>query len=241
MWKAFTRYRLPARLASLRERANELPDTVKVGMLLGGYTDKLYQGYFYFKAQNLRRRLRAAYDAALTEHDLILMPTTRMMASKIPPADAPFDATHAAQLGADRQHLPVQRHGPSFDFNPVWTRRRRASRRADADWKTLAGVDALSSCARIRGSGEVADQAREEIRKPQGQKFRGECGEVDPTWLVPSVIDNVLTTCDGAAFVAREQIGSRAGAMPRAITCLWREERTRQHGHDKIDARFLNF
>ena len=59
-------------------------------MLLAGYTDELYQGYFYFKAQNLRRRLRAEYDAVLAEHDLILMPTTRMMASKIPPADAPL-------------------------------------------------------------------------------------------------------------------------------------------------------
>ena len=47
---------LAARLASLRDRANELPDTVKVGMLLAAYTDKYYQGYFYFKAQNLRRR-----------------------------------------------------------------------------------------------------------------------------------------------------------------------------------------
>jgi len=59
-----------------------------VGMLLGAYTDRYYQGYFYFKSQNLRRRLRAAYTAALEEHDLLLMPTTRMMASKIPPADA---------------------------------------------------------------------------------------------------------------------------------------------------------
>ena len=50
---------LAARLASLRDRANELPDTVKTGMLLGAYTDSYYQGYFYFKAQNLRRRLRA--------------------------------------------------------------------------------------------------------------------------------------------------------------------------------------
>ena len=81
---------LAGRLASIRDRANELPDTVKVGMLLGGYTDKLYQGYFYFKAQNLRRRLRAAYDAALATHDLILMPTTRVLASKIPPSDAPL-------------------------------------------------------------------------------------------------------------------------------------------------------
>lgn len=79
---------LAGRLSSLHDRANELPDTVKVAMLLGAYTDKYYQGYYYFKAQNLRRRLRAAYNRALGEHDLLLMPTTRMMASKIPPADA---------------------------------------------------------------------------------------------------------------------------------------------------------
>jgi amidase len=78
------------RLGSLRDRANELPDTLKVGMLLAGYTDEMYQGYFYFKAMNLRRRLRAAYDEALSKYDLILMPTTRVMASKIPPPDAPL-------------------------------------------------------------------------------------------------------------------------------------------------------
>ena len=83
---------LAARLAPIRERANELPHTVKVGMLLGAYTSRFYQGYFYFKSQNLRRRLRAAYDATLAQHDLLLMPTTRMMASKIPPADADLPA-----------------------------------------------------------------------------------------------------------------------------------------------------
>ena len=83
---------LAGRLGGLKGRANELPDTVKVGLLLGAYTDKYYQGYYYFKAQNLRRRLRAAYDAALNQYDLLLMPTTRMMASKIPPPDAPMEA-----------------------------------------------------------------------------------------------------------------------------------------------------
>ena len=83
---------LAGRLGALKDRANELPDTVKVGLLLASYTEKYYQGYFYFKAQNLRRRLRAAYDAALAENDLLLMPTTRMMASKIPPPDAPLEA-----------------------------------------------------------------------------------------------------------------------------------------------------
>jgi amidase len=83
---------LAGRLGGLKGRANELPDTVKVGILLGAYTDKYYHGYYYFKAQNLRRRLRAAYDAALNQYDLLLMPTTRMMASKIPAPDAPMEA-----------------------------------------------------------------------------------------------------------------------------------------------------
>jgi amidase len=83
---------LAGRLGALHDRANELPDTVKVGMLLAAYTDKYYRGYFYFKAQNLRRRLRAAYDASLADYDVLLMPTTRMMASKIPPPDAPMHA-----------------------------------------------------------------------------------------------------------------------------------------------------
>ena len=34
-----------------------------------------YGGHYYAKAQNLRRRLRAAYDAALQSHDLLLLPT----------------------------------------------------------------------------------------------------------------------------------------------------------------------
>lgn len=83
---------LAGRLCGLKDRASELPDTVRVGMLLGAYTNKYYHGYYYFKAQNLRRRLRAAYDAALATYDLLLMPTTRMMASRIPPADAPMEA-----------------------------------------------------------------------------------------------------------------------------------------------------
>jgi amidase len=65
-------------------------------MLLGAYSDRYYQGYYYFKAQNLRRRLRREYDRVLGGHDLLLMPTTRMMASQIPPPDAP--------LGAIMQH-----------------------------------------------------------------------------------------------------------------------------------------
>ena len=34
-------------------------------MLIGHYFIKHYRGHFYAKAQNLSRKLRAAYDAAL--------------------------------------------------------------------------------------------------------------------------------------------------------------------------------
>src|SRR5262249_8542955 len=72
-----------------RHRADELSDTLKLSMLLGHYFTKHYRGHFYAKAQNLSRKLRAAYDAELARHDLLLMPTLPMKATPLPPADAP--------------------------------------------------------------------------------------------------------------------------------------------------------
>jgi len=70
-----------------------------VAMLLARYSDKHYAGVYYAKAQNLRRRLRAAYDAVLAKYDLLLLPTTPMMTDPIPPAGAPLDVvmTHCWQ------------------------------------------------------------------------------------------------------------------------------------------------
>src|SRR5467141_343538 len=70
-------------------RADELSDSLKITMLLGQYFTKHYRGHFYAKAQNLNRKLRAAYDAALSNYDLLLMPTLPMKATPIPPPDAP--------------------------------------------------------------------------------------------------------------------------------------------------------
>jgi amidase len=71
-----------------RHRADELSDSLKITMLLGQYFTKHYRGHFYAKAQNLNRKLRAAYDAALSSYDLLLMPTLPMKATPLPPADA---------------------------------------------------------------------------------------------------------------------------------------------------------
>ena len=70
-------------------RANDLSETTKMVFLLGQYLQDKYHGRFYAKAQNLARSLKAAYEAALTEFDLLLMPTLPMKATEIPPADCP--------------------------------------------------------------------------------------------------------------------------------------------------------
>jgi amidase len=67
-----------------RERADDFADTVKIASMFSRYTVDRYGGHYYAKAQNLRRRLRAAYDAALSAHDLLLLPTVAMKAPPIP-------------------------------------------------------------------------------------------------------------------------------------------------------------
>jgi amidase len=71
-----------------RGRADEFADTLKIACMFSKYTLDRYGGHYYAKAQNLRRRLRAAYDAALAECDLLLMPTCVMKATPLPGKDA---------------------------------------------------------------------------------------------------------------------------------------------------------
>ncbi len=74
--------------AAWRERANDLSDTLKISMFVGEYFTKTYRGRYYAKAQNIARRLRAAYDTALGQYDLLLMPTLPVVATALPPAEA---------------------------------------------------------------------------------------------------------------------------------------------------------
>jgi amidase len=61
---------------------------VKLVALLGQYMQDNYHGRYYAKAQNLARSLTGAYDRALAEVDLLVMPTLPLKATRIPPADA---------------------------------------------------------------------------------------------------------------------------------------------------------
>ncbi len=75
--------------AGWKTRADELSDTVKITMILGEYFIDRYRGHFYAKAQNLSRKLAAAYDQALAQYDLLLMPTLPLKATKLPLPGAP--------------------------------------------------------------------------------------------------------------------------------------------------------
>ncbi len=71
-----------------RARAMDMPVTVKTMLLFAHVMRERYGVYYSAKAQNLVRELRAAYDAALAQIDILLMPTTPMKALKIPAPDA---------------------------------------------------------------------------------------------------------------------------------------------------------
>jgi amidase len=71
-----------------RDRADELADTVKIACLFSTYSLTRWGGRYYAKAQNLRRRLRRAYDEALASCDILLLPTCVMKATPLPGPDA---------------------------------------------------------------------------------------------------------------------------------------------------------
>jgi amidase len=87
-WKGLYVTGMVDKHAGWKQRANELPDTLKITMLLGEHFIQNYGGRYYAKAQNLGRQLTQAYDEKLKEFDLLLMPTVPMTARPIPQAGA---------------------------------------------------------------------------------------------------------------------------------------------------------
>jgi len=88
-WKGYyTTSLLDAYARGWQSRANDLSETTKLVVLLAEYMQTSYHGRYYAKAQNLALTLRAAYNAALQDADLLVMPTTPMKATALPPATA---------------------------------------------------------------------------------------------------------------------------------------------------------
>ncbi|MCC5860050.1 MAG: amidase [Ectothiorhodospiraceae bacterium] len=81
-----------------RARAQDFSQTVKATVLAGHYMITRYHRRYYAKAQNLGRRLRREYDAALQSVDLLVMPTTPMKAMP-KPADRSLATVLGSALG----------------------------------------------------------------------------------------------------------------------------------------------
>ena len=140
-----------------KHRADELSDSLKITMLLGQYFTKHYRGHYYAKAQNLSRKLRAAYDAALANYDLLLMPTLPVKATPLPPPDAsrelylqrafemlantaPFDATGHPAMSLPcgmSEGLPIglMLIGKHYDESTIY--RAAAAFEGAGDWKKM--------------------------------------------------------------------------------------------------------
>jgi amidase len=75
-------------------------------MLVAEHMSQTYQGQFYGKSQNLMRRLRGLYDEALTECDLLLMPTTPQLPTLLPPDGADSETIWGLSLSMNRNTAP---------------------------------------------------------------------------------------------------------------------------------------
>ena len=123
-------------------RANELSETTKLFTMFGTYIRKYYGSRYYGKAMNICRRLTAAYDAVLTEYDLLAMPTTPIKATELPAPDAsredyvdralnmisntaPFDITHHPAMAIPCARRSQDRAGPDSRARSRRTRPRR--------------------------------------------------------------------------------------------------------------------
>ena len=141
----------------LRAQANDLPPTVKLVMLIGSYMTEQYSSVMYAKAQNMRRALRASYDDALSQYDLLLMPTTPMPAHRNDAGGdphavidhgwdmlantAPFDMTgHPAvsvPCGKTSDGLPIGLMLVGRRFEDTTVLRAAYAFEQSADWETL--------------------------------------------------------------------------------------------------------
>ena len=140
-----------------RAQANDFPPTVKLVLLIGSYMTERYNSRMYAKAQNMRRQLRAAYDEALTQFDVLAMPTTPMTAHRNdangnPRAvlshgwdmlanTAPFDMTgHPAisiPCGKTAEGLPVGLMLVGRPFDDATVLRAAHAFEQSADWQTI--------------------------------------------------------------------------------------------------------
>lgn len=71
-----------------RAQGGDFPPSVKLILLLGGYTSEQYHSKYYAEAMNLRKKLTESYNEALSKYDVVAMPTTPMRAHEYDPDES---------------------------------------------------------------------------------------------------------------------------------------------------------
>ena len=141
---------------SRRSQANDFPPTVKLILLVGSYMSERYHGRMYAKAQNLRPSLRASYDRALEQVDVLALPTTPMKAHRYEPDlgpkgiidhgwnmldnTAPFDMTGHPAISVPcgkSNGLPVGLMLVTRHFDDATLLRAAHAFEQHVDWETL--------------------------------------------------------------------------------------------------------
>lgn len=155
-WRGLYATSLLEKLAGWRERSNQFSEIFKLGMICAEHMRTVHHGRYYAKAQNLSRKLRAAYDAALERYDLLLMPTSPIKGAKLPPEPrtraedmtpgfipitntAPIDCTGHPSMSvpcAMRDGLPVGMMLTGRHYDEVTIYRAADAFERAGDWKS---------------------------------------------------------------------------------------------------------
>ena len=85
--------------AGWRERTDELPHNIRIGLLTAQILKNRYGSTYISRGMQRLPLVRAAYDDALREVDVLVMPTTPSTAPLLPPEDADAAAVLAAAFG----------------------------------------------------------------------------------------------------------------------------------------------
>ena len=112
-WKGlYSESMMEALALGRRRHGSRLSPTLKLHALAGQWMHDTYHGRFYAKAQNASRLLRQAYDDALTAVDVLVLPTTPIKATPIPPPGISVSesARIAHQMGANTSPFNAAGH-----------------------------------------------------------------------------------------------------------------------------------
>lgn len=90
---------LDAFARGLRTHPDDVSESAKMMSMLGMYMRERYHGHYYAKAQNLARSLKAAYDAVLRDHELLVMPTMGIKAPLLPAPGCSLEEYVASAMG----------------------------------------------------------------------------------------------------------------------------------------------